>query len=274
MSLVALFVVILDTTIAPAAAPVCPSAVDFAAALAKAPKTVTAVRSQAAALDKLQAAAPDDACRVQLFDRYWSFYGDVQDALATKLEPLSAAARAKKLRVLGPVTWCYHDSEAGAYVSDCGDWLLAQPGKRLPADYRAYLRLRLDDLTQGFSEDEGLLIGWTELRQRLRRWEDFDRLHPQFEHSEEIRGYLGLYLATLMSGTDNTRAFDPHCDTLDPALRVELEAYAADPQARNGTLVREYLALLKKASFKYSDDVAEFVAVHDASMIGHEPPRN
>jgi hypothetical protein len=274
MSIVALFVVILDTAVANAAAPACPSAVDFAATLAKAPRTVASVRSQATALDKLQAAARNDACRVQLFDRYWSFYIDMQDALATKLEPLSAAARDKKLRALGPVTWCYHDSEAGAYVSDCGDWLLAQPGKRLPAEYRDYLRLRLDDFAQGFTEDAGLLISWTELRQRLRRWEDFARRHPQFEHGDEIRGYLDVYLATLVAGTDNTRAFDSESNQLVPEVREELEAYAADPKASRGPLIREYLQLLRKSGFKWSDDVAEFIAVHDLSMQGHEPPRN
>ena len=262
MGLVALFVVIMDTAVGNAAAPVCPDATGFAAALAKAPRIVAGVHAQAVALDKFLERAPNDACRVQLFDRYWSFYGDVQEALATKLEPLSAAARDKKLRALGPLTWCYHDSEAGAFVSDCGDWLLAQPGKRLPAEYRDYLRLRLDDSAHGFTEDEGLLISWTELRQRLRRWEDFARRHPRFERGDELRGYLDLYLATLTAGTDNSPAFDRDTSQLVPAVRTELEAYAADPQARRGQIVREYLQLLRKSGFKRSDDVAEFIAVH------------
>ena len=265
-------------TATPTPTAACPQAADFEAKLAKAPKSVAAVRSQAVALDKLQVAAAKgdegDACRVQLFDRYWSFYADVQVALAEKLAALPEAARAQRLKALAPLGWHYEDSEAGAYIADGSDWLLVSAGKRLPADYREYLRLRLADLGGGFSEDATLNISWSALRRRLRDWEDFDRAHPNFEHGEEIRGYLGVYLSTLMTGMDNTPAFNRDTGRLEPELRVELEAYAADPHARNRTIVREYLALLKKSKLAWSDDIAEFVAVHDASMLGSEPPRN
>jgi hypothetical protein len=260
----------LPATATPAA---CAPLAALDAALRAAKPTVVAVRSQAATLDRLARATSSDACRVQLFERYWRFYEEAQAALAARIEPRDEAARAPLLRAMAPLGWSYQDSEAGGYVRDGSDWLLRHAGGRLPAPYRAWLALRLRDIAEGFSEDAGLRIGWTQLRERIRRWEDFEQRFPRFERSDEVHAGLHLYLVTLLTGMDNTPAFTGGDDALDPELRRELEAYLADEHARNRPLVRAYYDLVQRNQFRRPPDLDELLAAQQLDDVHGEPPR-
>jgi hypothetical protein len=240
--------------------------------IAHAAKHLAAVRTIGHLLGHWIADAPDDACRVRLFERFWTYYGDMQVMFAAHVERLDGAKRASLLRTFKEFGWIYHDSEAGAYISDGSDWLLRTAGPALPTPFRDYLTLRLRDTAEGFAEDAGLRITWAELRQRLRRWEDFDASISRFERSDEVHARLQLYLATLLTGLDNTPAFDRETGAIDKELRKEIETYLRDPQARSRKVVRGYYDLMVKSGFRSTPALDEYVAAHDLVVHG-EPPR-
>jgi hypothetical protein len=252
-----------DTTPPPAAAPAAPSipgcptaALD--AALTKAKPGPSALPALAATTDRLIARAPNDACRWALFNAYWDRYGAVQQKLAERCDRTEDTT--KLMRPVAPLGWTYRRSEAGGMVGDGNMWLLDHAGAHLTPAQRAYLTLRLRDDAEDFIEDEGLLITWKQLRERVRRWEDFDRRHPDFVEHEQVEQAATVYLRYLLIGGDNTPTFDRESDTLLPEVRVELEAYIADPHARRADSVRSWYAMVKRNGFKHSDEATEYLA--------------
>jgi hypothetical protein len=80
-----------------------------------------------------------------------------------------------------------------------------------------------------------------------------------------------MYLATLLEGIDNSCAFDD--DVLRPEVRKEIEAYLADPRARERKLVKGYYKLLEKSGFHSSEALQKYLADHHIDpMLGKQPP--
>jgi len=236
--------------------------------------TVAALRAQTDRLRAQLAAVPDEACRGALFSVYWDYYGAVQGALADAVQGDDSAAKERAVRSLRLVGWRVSASEAGDYVTEERDWLPRVLGPSLPPVWHEFITLRIGDTIRGgLTEDAGLKIGWDTLRQRIERWDDFLARYPGFVWREGVAESNRDALRILLRGVDNSPVFDSD-GALRPEVRKELEAYAANPRAAKRTLVRSYLALLKKAGWKESDEAAAYLDKQGlATMMGVEPPR-
>jgi hypothetical protein len=250
----------------PSPAP-CPTA-ELETELSHAEMKTAAVQKEMASFTRLGAGTAP-ACQVELFNRYWQFYGRVQSELAEKMQ--TSEQQKKRLeRELKSVGWAYFESEAGGYIKESGDWLPKKAGSSLPPDWRRYLTLRIGDVRAGFSEDAGLTIGWTDLRKRIRSWEDFLAAYPAFAHADEVRESNKMYLAVLLAGMDNSPTLDGEGHFV-PEVKTELDAYLADKKARDKKLVGRYVKLIEGGK---ADQASEYLKKQGlTSMMGQEPPR-
>jgi len=80
---------------------------------------------------------------------------------------------------------------------------------QLPADLGAYVRFLSHEDAETIGADAALNLTWRQLGDRLLRWEDFARSHPQLkEIDSEVKPHI-LNLADLfLFGTDNTQTYD------------------------------------------------------------------
>jgi len=220
MSLALLLMGFLRAADLAAAAPATCDTASLRQAIARAPHTIAAVRALAHTFDRLRAGDP---CNVQRFELYWRFYGEVQEAMALRVEAAGGAG-SRCAKELAPLGWRYVESEAGAHVADGNDWLVRRVGVKLPAAYREYLTLRMRDVAEGFSEDAGLLITWQSLRERIRRWERFEARYPDFAYADIIKAQVETYLGALLTVC---RASDLPIDDDVPRVSLHMCALSA-----------------------------------------------
>lgn len=218
--------------------------------------------------------APDDACRNELAKQFYEFYGKALSSANEQLEAASTDAKRKQLtRALHAVGWTINASEAGDYVTESKPWLPKALGPQLPKLWREYLSYSIGDRIAGLSEDAGLRISWQQLRARIRRWEDFAARYPDFPLTAGVREDNDTVFRIFLSGIDNTPAFDAE-GKLEPELKKELEAYAADRKAARRAIVRGYLEVLAKHGGARSDASDAYLKKHKLpTMMGIEPPR-
>ena len=136
-----------------------------------------------------------------------------------------------------------------------------------------YLSIRKDELKQGFSEDAGMLIGFEDLYQRVKRWEDFLAKYPTSLKSEEANYFYQTYLETLLTGMDNSRTFNFENNTLIPEVKSIYERVMQEDSISNsGRVITAYYKFLSKHSFVYNDSINVFLETFGlSSMLGIQP---
>src|SRR5947209_7450834 len=98
------------------AGPACPTA-EFSEASKKLDKTeVTSLLRMADRWQQLATGQSPD-CLDALFDTYWGFYHNVQEAQLARLETLGRKRLDSELAKVG---WAIHESEAGDFVAERG----------------------------------------------------------------------------------------------------------------------------------------------------------
>jgi hypothetical protein len=99
------------------------------------------------------------------------------------------------------------------------------------------------------AEDASILIGWEGLRQRLRRWEAFEREYPELPETQvEVRPHVAWLLALYIFGTSNTRAYDTHHATsADYDVRAGDAAASGRRSGRGGEWQMRIDPLLKSS---------------------------
>lgn len=256
------------------AAPAACTAPQLAAELGAAPSTPAELARLAPRVRALITEAPDDACRNDLAKTFYELYSKALSSANDQLEAASTEAKRKQLaRALRSVGWTINASEAGDYVTESKPWLPNALGPQLPKLWREYLSYSIGDRIAGLSEDAGLRISWQQLRARIRRWEDFAARYPDFPLTAGVREDNDTVFRIFVSGIDNTPAFDAE-GKLEPELKKELEAYAADRKAARRTIVRGYLEVLAKHGDARSDASDAYLKKHKLpTMMGIEPPR-
>jgi len=143
-------------------------------------------------------------------------------------------------------------SSEGMYFLDVmPDYFYINFRDRVSAGVAQYLTIRKDELKQGFSEDAGMLITFGELYQRVKSWEEFQDKFPSTVYAADADYYLKTYLATLLTGMDNSRVFDSENSVLLPERKQLYEKIIKeDPQSESGKIISSYYSLLKSHNFK------------------------
>ena len=136
-----------------------------------------------------------------------------------------------------------------------------------------YLNIRKDEVKQGFSEDAGMLTGFEDLYQRVKRWENFLAKYSTSLKSEEANYFYQTYLETLLTGMDNSRTFDFENNTLIPEVKSIYErVIQEDSISSSGRVITAYYKFLSKHSFGYNDSINVFLETFGlSSMLGMQP---
>jgi len=164
-------------------------------------------------------------------------------------------------------------SEGQSYVDEDVGHLLAVFGPLLTPAMREYLKIRDTEQDTRFSEDAGLMISWDSLSDRIAVWERFLQAYPTFSWRAAPEAWRDTYLATYLTGMDNTRTLSDS-GTLRPEVRASYErflhTYSEIPAAQ---VIRDFLALLAEDSVPDATNVEQFLRGHHLeSMLGVQPP--
>lgn len=162
------------------------------------------------------------------------------------------------------------ESEGYWYVDEHPKFLHKEFGKRVSEPIRAFLRLRVKELKEGFSDDAALEVSFENLAQRVRTWERYIAGHPDSPLQDEAKYFYQVYLGALLEGSNNTPVFDyvhgseNGADTLRQDVRAIYRRYVQDnPSTESGKTVKDYLALLEKSGFQRSEEVVGFLRAQD-----------
>jgi len=164
-------------------------------------------------------------------------------------------------------------SEGMYYLDVMPDYFYINFRDLVSAGVAQYLSIRKDELKQGFSEDAGMLITFGELYQRVKRWEEFLDKFPNTVYTADADYYYQTYLATLLTGMDNSRVFDSENSVLLPEIKQLYEKIIKeDPQSRCGKIISSYYSLLKSHNFKDNNGIDDFLKANKlSSMLGVQP---
>ena len=164
-------------------------------------------------------------------------------------------------------------SEGMYYLDVIPDFFYANFKNRVSEGVAEYLNIRKDELEQGFSEDAGMLISFSELYGRVKRWENFTNKYPKTLYSEDANSYYLTYLETLMTGMDNSRVFDFEQNSLMPEIKSLYESIMKESSESPTTkIISSYYAFLARHDFKENDSIQIFLEANDLStMLAVQP---
>ncbi len=165
-------------------------------------------------------------------------------------------------------------STEGMYYADAqSDYFYNNFKDRVSPGLKEYLKIRQDELKQGFAEDAGLQITFDELYQRIKRWEQFRIKYPGTIYKEDAHYFYSMYLETLMTGMDNSRVFDYSNSKLLPDLKQLYEKIiSTDSKSETGKIISSYYSMLARHGFKENDSINVFLKNNGLStMLSVQP---
>jgi len=136
-----------------------------------------------------------------------------------------------------------------------------------------YLKIRMKELRQGFSEDAELLISFHQLYRRVLTWEKFNKKYPDFFNRQETQLNYATYLSTLITGMDNSPVFDYDSGKLFPIIHdLYLNIVSRHNSLKSTRVIKEYYELLKESNFTRPDHLDKFLIDNELfSMLGVQP---
>ena len=144
------------------------------------------------------------------------------------------------------------------YIDQQPDYLYHNFSLHVSLAVREYLALRSDELAEGFSDSDSLLISFREVGERTIRWERYLEKYPESVVVDVANYYYRLYLSTFLTGLKLSPVFDGEGD-LRPELSTVYHEFANRYyEIHSGMLVREFYKILKNADFRWSPQVRDF----------------
>jgi len=136
-----------------------------------------------------------------------------------------------------------------------------------------YLKIRLKELRQGFSEDAELIISFHQLYRRVLTWEKFNKKYPGFFNIQETQLNYATYLSTLITGMDNSPVFDYDSGKLFPLVHnLYLKIISRHDSLKSTRVIKEYYELLKASDYTRPDHLDKFLTDNELfSMVGVQP---
>jgi len=129
---------------------------------------------------------------------------------------------------------------------------------------RDYLKQRADEDTVLYSGDAAIAISFTELGERIIRWENFMKKYPGSKLKEDARETYVNYLKDFCFGQDNTPTFenDPATDllVLNPENKQAFtKMINSHPGTKTAALVQRFVQRLKLNKFTLTPTMREAV---------------
>ena len=139
-------------------------------------------------------------------------------------------------------------------------FLLTHFGSRISKVNREYLARVTKEQESPFSKDGLITIPTDSLIARILTWEHFLNQYPGFISTRLVQDKYSHYLGALLAGLDNSRAFDQGTNLFNDSLKVSLESFCLKNQgSQSGKIVTDYLDLLKRSDYSYSDKIDSFL---------------
>lgn len=151
-------------------------------------------------------------------------------------------------------------SEGDFYLEPDNDYLIQNFSDKISPAYNEFLQIAASDQNEKFADDASILIPIDSLAKRITVWEDFKDKYSSFVSIGKAQDYYIQYLETYLSGTDNSKAFDPKSNKLKEDLKISFEKYPVEyPGRKSAAVVKDYYDLLKSSGFLYSEKVDAFI---------------
>jgi hypothetical protein len=151
-------------------------------------------------------------------------------------------------------------AEGSVFLDSNPDKFLEYFGPYLTESTKEFLEHYATEVNQAYSADTGLIISVQELSGRLVFWDTFLSKYPDHLFLDYAEDYYKTFLRTLLTGLDNTLAYD---NTTLEWSREFLEVYksvvANYPGTKSAQTLSRYLELLATSDFKYNEKVQEFI---------------
>jgi hypothetical protein len=219
----------------------------------------------------------------EVFFKFRSFYYDVIDSLNRSLLPKIENKlyvypdnlsddnykkvkdnEIKKFMILLNTNGCELDSTEGGYFIDEKVGFLKEVfNSSVSESISIFLQMRYEEQQERFSEDAALLISLETLSKRIIAWENFIKKFPNDKITIEAKYFYKTYLRTLIVGFNNSPAFD-YEDNLEPERKsAYIEFIEKYNGSESGRIISDYLDLLEKTNFRYSDQIDLFLKKND-----------
>jgi hypothetical protein len=151
-------------------------------------------------------------------------------------------------------------SEGEFYLEPSNNYLLHHFGEKISPAYREFLTLSSTEQEQKFADDGTILIPADSIGKRIVTWENFMEKYPYFVSIGKVQDLYAQYMEAYLSGTDNSKVFDPTSNKLKDDLRQSFEAYIAqNPGKKSTSIIKGYFDLLKSNGFVYSEKVDSYI---------------
>jgi len=146
------------------------------------------------------------------------------------------------------------------YLEPDNNYLIRNFANRISPAYQEYLNVAANEQKEKFADDATILIPIDSLANRIRVWEDFIENYPSFISLGKAQDFYSQYLEAYLSGTDNSKAFDPASNKLKDELKRSFERYIDQNSGKKSAMiVKDYYDLLKSSRFLYSEKVDSFI---------------
>lgn len=164
-------------------------------------------------------------------------------------------------------------TEGTYYVDVVYDFFYNNFKERVTPRLSEFLKIRMNEIKQGFSEDASLLISFEQLYQRVKIWEKYLLQYPDSSESRQAVYFYQTYLETLLTGIDNSKTFDYDNNTLLPQVKQLYEKIKSeDKESQVTKIITAYYSLLERHNFVENDSIDIFLKHYGlSSMLRIQP---
>ncbi len=136
-----------------------------------------------------------------------------------------------------------------------------------------FLNIRRNEISNGFAENDSLLIPFSHLGKRIVTWENFINLNPHFILDNEAKGFYDLYFTIYLTGMNNYPVFDKNGKLLNSVKESYEEFIKYYHSTKSAEILQKYLNLLAKDNYMYSKDIVKFLKENKiGTSFGDQPP--
>lgn len=246
------------------------------------------VVSIAYAMDYIRTCLPQDMVHrdsvMFLFNVYFFEVSNKwSDSLETKyravLDPLYKDSTSAELTIFkNNLAFCgigIFSSEGMFYLDVLPEYFYINFKGRVSAGVEEFLKIRMTEMKEGFSEDAGMVISFEQLHQRVEKWENYIDKFPSTLYQEEAEYYYTIYLETLLTGMDNSRIFDYESGLLLPEIKSMYEKIMKEKnKSASRDIISSYYSFLSRHQFKENDSIPLFLKSKNLNSMLSVQPHN
>jgi hypothetical protein len=166
-------------------------------------------------------------------------------------------------------------SEGFFYIDEDPEFLHKNFKDFISESIEEYLKIRMNELEEGFADDAELLISYDQLTERILYWEKYLKKYPNSFLKNDAQFNYSLYLNTFITGMDNSSIWDEEWKLTPEMKETYLKFFKENEGKQSAQLVSDYYSLLEKNNFEYNDDILRFYEERLPDlMMGDELPVN